>query len=67
MLHTQAQLEAAAQIVYAAMPPTPQYRWPLLGQHLGAGVWVKHENHTTRSTGISTTIAVNCLETEARR
>ena len=24
-----AQLDAAAQTVYAVMPPTPQYRWPL--------------------------------------
>jgi threonine dehydratase len=27
------------------MSPTPQYRWPLLCEHLGAEVWVKHENH----------------------
>jgi threonine dehydratase len=40
------QLERAAQIVYAAMPATPQYRWPLLCEALGAQVWVKHENHT---------------------
>ena len=26
--------------------PTPQYAWPLLGTHVGAQVWVKHENHT---------------------
>jgi threonine dehydratase len=41
-----ARLEQAAAIVYAAMPPTPQYRWPLLEQALEARVWVKHENHT---------------------
>src|SRR5690606_3374122 len=41
-----ADIEAAAGVVYAAMPPTPQYRWPLLGEALGAEVWVKHENHT---------------------
>ena len=40
------QMEAAAQIVYSAMPPTPQYCWPLLCQRLGCEVWVKHENHT---------------------
>jgi threonine dehydratase len=36
----------ASKIVYQDMPPTPQYRWPLLGERLGAEVWVKHENHT---------------------
>jgi len=41
-----AQLDAAAQTVYAVMPPTPQYRWPLLCEALGTEVWVKHENHT---------------------
>ncbi|TAK41531.1 MAG: threonine dehydratase [Betaproteobacteria bacterium] len=41
-----AELEAAARIVYAAMPPTPQYAWPLLGERAGCEVWVKHENHT---------------------
>ena len=41
-----AALEAAAKIVYAAMPPTPQYRWPLLSTRAGREVWVKHENHT---------------------
>ena len=40
------QLEQAAQLVYRAMPPTPQYRWPLLCEALGAEAWVKHENHT---------------------
>ena len=25
-------LEDAGRIVYAAMPPTPQYAWPLLGR-----------------------------------
>ena len=46
MLPTLTDIEAAAQIVYAAMPPTPQYCWPLLCERLGAEVWVKHENHT---------------------
>lgn len=36
----------AQHTVYAALPPTPQYAWPLLAQALGADVWVKHENHT---------------------
>ena len=39
-------IEAAQRSVYAAMPPTPQYAWPLLRERLGNSVWVKHENHT---------------------
>lgn len=39
-------IEDAAAIVYAAMPPTPQYAWPLLAIRTGCEVWVKHENHT---------------------
>lgn len=39
-------IRAAATVVYAHMPPTPQYRWPMLCERLGAEVWVKHENHT---------------------
>jgi threonine dehydratase len=39
-------LEAAAAVVYDAMPPTPQQRWPLLDGRCGAEVWVKHENLT---------------------
>lgn len=46
VLPTLAELEAAAALVYAAMPPTPQYRWPLLEARVGTAVWVKHENHT---------------------
>lgn len=47
-----ADLRAAARTVHAAMPATPQYRWPLLEAALGAPagdgteLWVKHENHT---------------------
>jgi threonine dehydratase len=40
------EIEAAARDVYAAMPPTPQYAWPLLRARAGREVWVKHENHT---------------------
>ena len=40
------ELEAAAEIVHAVMPPTPQIAWPLLARRTGAEVWVKHENHT---------------------
>ncbi|MFL5594367.1 MAG: threonine dehydratase [Gemmatimonadaceae bacterium] len=39
-------LDAAAALIYRSMPPTPQYRWPLLDARVGAAVWVKHENHT---------------------
>ncbi|HYT76770.1 MAG TPA: threonine dehydratase, partial [Vicinamibacterales bacterium] len=39
-------LESAASVVYQAMAPTPQQRWPLLDERVGAAVWVKHENQT---------------------
>ncbi len=39
-------IREAADLVYRAMPPTPQYAWPLLCEALGTQVWVKHENHT---------------------
>ncbi|MCP4045585.1 MAG: threonine dehydratase [Gammaproteobacteria bacterium] len=39
-------IKAASRIVYADMPPTPQYRWPMLSERLGTEVWVKHENHS---------------------
>jgi threonine dehydratase len=40
------ELQEAAATVYAALPATPQYAWPLLAQRTGCAVWVKHENHT---------------------
>jgi threonine dehydratase len=40
------EVEGAQRAVYAAMPATPQYAWPLLRERLGITVWVKHENHT---------------------
>jgi threonine dehydratase len=46
MRFTPGEIEAARRTVYAAMPPTPQYAWPLLAQRLSCTVWVKHENHT---------------------
>lgn len=46
MLPTLSQIESTAPLVYAALPATPQYCWPLLGERLGAEVWLKHENHT---------------------
>jgi threonine dehydratase len=45
-MFTLAELEAAADLVHAAMPATPAYRWPLLCERVGTEVWVKHENHT---------------------
>ena len=46
LLPTRAEIDAGAKRVYAAMPATPQYCWPLLCERLGSEVWVKHENHT---------------------
>ena len=41
------ELRAAQEVVRHRVPPTPQYRWPLLEAEVGAAeVWVKHENHT---------------------
>ena len=45
MSFTRAELDEAATLVHRTLPPTPAYRWPLLAEHLGADVWVKHENH----------------------
>ena len=46
MITSLGELDSAARIVYAAMSPTTQQRWPLLDERCGAAVWVKHENHT---------------------
>jgi len=52
MTLTLSDLQAAAQTVRAMMPPTPQYRWPLLEAGFaarpgdGTELWLKHENHT---------------------
>lgn len=40
------EIETAAALVHAAMPPTAQYAWPLLAKRAGCEAWVKHENHT---------------------
>lgn len=45
-LFTLEELTEARDIVAGVMPPTPQYRWPLLCERCGVDVWVKHENHT---------------------
>jgi threonine dehydratase len=41
-----AELDAAAELIYRYMQPTPQYTWPLLSRRLECEVWVKHENFT---------------------
>lgn len=41
-----AELDVAARIVAAVVPPTPQYAWPLVRERVGCEVWFKHENHT---------------------
>lgn len=40
------ELDAATALVRRYFPATPQFAWPLLGEHVGATVWVKHENQT---------------------
>jgi threonine dehydratase len=45
-MFTLPELDAAAALVHAAFPPTPQIAWPLLAERIGAETWVKHENHT---------------------
>ena len=45
-MFSRSELSAALHLVHSAMPPTPQYAWPLLRQRLGVDVIVKHENHT---------------------
>jgi threonine dehydratase len=45
-LPTLEEMDSAARLIYTFMPPTPQYRWPLLEEFTGTEVWVKHENHT---------------------
>jgi threonine dehydratase len=40
------ELEAADRLVKTVMRSTPQYNWPLLDEHVGTTVWVKHENYT---------------------
>jgi threonine dehydratase len=45
MTFTLEELRSTAERIRAVLPETPQYRWPLLSQRVGAEVWVKHENH----------------------
>jgi threonine dehydratase len=46
MTFTFAELDAATAVVRRHFAPTAQLAWPLLGQEVGAQVWVKHENQT---------------------
>jgi threonine dehydratase len=46
MSFTRAELDAATAVVRRHFPATPQLEWPLLSEHVGAQVWVKHENAT---------------------
>ena len=48
MVHgpTLSALDAAAGVVYQAMAPTAERRWPRLDGRCGVPVWVKHENET---------------------
>ena len=46
MTFTRAELDAATSVVRRHFAATPQLDWPLLSRHVGAEVWVKHENHT---------------------
>jgi threonine dehydratase len=39
-------LDDALRVVRRHLPPTAQFRWPLLAEATGSEVWVKHENHT---------------------
>jgi threonine dehydratase len=43
---SRAELDAATAVVRRHFPATSQIAWPLLSKHVGAEVWVKHENHT---------------------
>jgi len=45
-MFTAQEIADARAIIHEAMPPTPQYAWPLLQAELGIETWVKHENHT---------------------
>jgi threonine dehydratase len=48
MLPSLDELNAAAALIAPHIPPTPQYRWPLLEQRVRGprAIWLKHENHT---------------------
>ena len=41
------EVQAASELIYRFMRPTPQYCWPLLCERVGTEVWVKQENQTS--------------------
>jgi threonine dehydratase len=41
-----AEIDGAAALIGDVVPPTPTYRWALLGERLGVDLFLKHENHT---------------------
>ena len=45
-LPTLSEIEDGAATVTREFQATPQYRWALLSEQLGASCWLKHENHT---------------------
>ena len=45
-LFTLNEIERAAELVHASIPPTPQHIWPQICEKAQTSVWVKHENHT---------------------
>lgn len=61
-LPTIEEIKQAQQLVYAVMPPTPQFAWPLLRERLGTEVWVKHENHTPTGSFKARTAVVYAAE-----
>ena len=40
------EIQAASLVVYEEFQATPQYRWQLISERVGAECWLKHENHT---------------------
>ena len=43
MLAGRDEIEAAGDVVYGVLPPTPQIAWPLLCERAGCEVWLKQE------------------------
>lgn len=69
-LPTLAELEDAARVVYAAMPPTPQYAWPLLAARTGARAWLKalfRDTHNAAEGAGAAGLAALLEEREANR
>jgi len=60
------EVQKSSESVYRVMPPTPQYCWPLLGERLGAEVWVKHENQTPTGSFKARTAVVYAEELRKR-